>query len=85
MLHLNTLPGIPWYPDTQNDSNMPIVNVLQALVDELFAVARNTQEVIIPYKVIWNSIISAIDHFYGLEELANPQAILAKLKKENTI
>ena len=64
---------------------MPILNVLQALVDELFAVARNAQEVAIPHEVIRNSIISAIDHFRGLEELADPQAILAELREENTI
>ena len=64
---------------------MPILNVPQALVDELFAVARNAQEVAIPHEVIRNSIISAIDHFHGLEELADPQAILAELREENTI
>ena len=64
---------------------MPILNVLQALVDELFAIARNAQEVAIPHEVIQNSIISAIDRFRGLEELADPQAILAKLREENTI
>ena len=64
---------------------MPILNVPQALVDELFAIARNAQEVAIPHEVIRNSIISAIDHFHGLEELANPQVILAELKEENTI
>ena len=64
---------------------MPIFNVLQALVDKLFAVARNTQEVAIPHTVIRNSIISAIDCFRGLEELANPRAILAELREENTV
>ena len=64
---------------------MPILNVPQALVDELFAIARNAQDVAIPHEVIRNSIISAIDRFRGLEELANPQAILAELREENTI
>ena len=64
---------------------MLILNVPQALVDELFAVARNAQEVAIPHEVIRNSIISAIDRFRGLEELADPQAILAELREENTI
>ena len=64
---------------------MPILNIPQALVDELFAVARNAQEVAIPHEVIRNSIISAIDRFRGLEELADPQAILAELREENTI
>ena len=39
----------------------------------------------IPHEVIRNSIISAIYHFRGLEELADPQAILAELREENTI
>ena len=64
---------------------MPILNVPQALVDELFAVARNAQEVAIPHKVIRNSISSAIDRFCGLEKLADHQAILAELREENTI
>ena len=64
---------------------MPILNIPQALVDELFAVARNAQEVVIPHEVIQNSIISAINRFRGLEELADPQAILTELREENTI
>ena len=64
---------------------MPILNIPQALVDDLLAIARNAQEVAIPHEIIRNSIISAVDCLRALEALANPQAILAELGEEDTI